>query len=807
MIPDKNTEEMTENRECVRISVRALVEFLLRSGDIDDRIGGALEKDAMQLGSRLHRKIQRRMGAGYSAEEALSCTLPCADFMLRVEGRADGIIREKEKKYTIDEIKGVMRSLERISESVPVHLAQAKCYAYMFALRESLDEIGVQMTYVSLQTEEVKYFRYSFSFEELESWFLELVDEYRKWAVFQRDWRKIRQASIHETTFPFPYREGQKELAGQVYRSIAREKILFIQAPTGTGKTLSTLFPAVKAMGEGLGERIFYLTARTITRLAALEAFDQLCGRGLKCKRVILTAKEKICKCESVECNPVSCPYAKGHYDRINDAVYRMITTQDCFTREVISEAADRYMVCPFELSLDLSLWMDAVIGDYNYAFHPRSRLKRFFGEGVSGDYLFLIDEAHNLADRGRDMFSAALYKEDFLALKKEVKTSFPGLAKALEKANRAMLALKRECETWKVLDETGTLPAALINLYAVMEELLQVRPDAQEEDRRRVPPLDHELRKKVLEMYFEVSTFLDTLDRLDEHYMTYSEQLEGGRFMVCLFNVNPAANLQEVMDKARSCILFSATLLPIDYYREVLSTRTDNYAVYARTVFSPDQLRVMIGTDTSSRFVRRSPALYRTLAAYIIQTVNAHAGNYMVFFPSYKMLSQVEEILLQETSGSKVEILSQHSGMREEEREDFLLQFSEERKGSLVGLCVMGSIFGEGIDLKRDRLIGAIVIGPGLPMVCTRQEILRMYYEKNGRDGFYFAYQCPGMSRVLQAAGRVIRTEEDRGIVLLLDERFTEGRYQKMFPREWQEVGYVTLPQVTGRLQAFWEE
>ena len=483
--------EEKSQQDTVRISVRSLVEFLLRSGDIDQTAGMMADPDTMQMGSRLHRKLQRAGGPDYQAEVALSVQVPCNDFMIVVEGRAHSVIvkdspsGEEPADVIIDEIKGVLRSVQTIDEPVPVHLAQAKCYAAIYAAQHALPRITVRMTYANLETEEVRRFSFVYEEDELKQWFDGLLEEYKKWARFSHKWHETRQASIKETVFPFPYREGQYDLAASVYRTIYHGKKLFIQAPTGTGKTLAVLFPAVKAMGEGMGDKLFYLTARTIGRTVAEEAFEQLRGRGLSCKSVTLTAKEKICRCETPECTPDSCPYAKGHYDRINDALYELITTLDSFNRITLEQAADTYQVCPFELSLDLTLFADAVIGDYNYVFHPRSRLKRFFGEGVKGDYLFLIDEAHNLVDRGRDMFSARLDREDFLKLVRVLKERYPGcgnarkakslkteeeqaaagVVRSLRRCSAAMLALEKECETYRVLEDPGPLPVLLLLL------------------------------------------------------------------------------------------------------------------------------------------------------------------------------------------------------------------------------------------------------------------------------------------------------------------------------------------------------
>ena len=393
----------------VRISVRSLVEFILRSGDIDNRIAAA-DKDAMQLGSKIHRKIQRRMGADYRAEVPLRYEIVCQGCRMLLEGRADGII-ETEKGVIIDEIKGVFKELKFLEGPAEVHLAQARCYAYIYASQNGLSEIGVQMTYCNMETEEIRRFQSAYSFEELKGWFEELVGKYEKWARYQVQWREKRNASIKGVEFPFSYREGQKDLVVAVYRTILRKKKLFIQAPTGVGKTIATLFPAVKAVGEGLGEKIFYLTAKTITRTVAWQAFDQLREQALRMKVIVLTAKEKICFCEETNCNPDYCPYAKGHYDRVNDAVYELLVSSDEMSRELLENQARKRRVCPHEMSLDVSTWVDAVVCDYNYVFDPNAHLRRFFGEGVKGEYLFLIDEAHNLVERGREMYSAQIYK------------------------------------------------------------------------------------------------------------------------------------------------------------------------------------------------------------------------------------------------------------------------------------------------------------------------------------------------------------------------------------------------------------
>ena len=377
-------------QQVIRISVRDLVEFLERSGDLDSRSGRAGDAKIMQAGSRLHRKIQGRMGSGYQAEVPLKYRKEWDRFTVQVEGRADGIW-EEDQLITIDEIKGTYREVDRMTEPVRVHLAQARCYAFIYGEQNGLERIGVRMVYANLETEEVRYFTENWEWQPLRSWFEDLMERYRRWLEFQADWKEKRDSSLKKLVFPYPYREGQRELAAGVYRSILRKKRLFIQAPTGVGKTLSALFPSLKAVGEGLGDKIFYLTARTITRTVASDTLDLFREQDMKVKSLVLTAKEKLCVCQEVQCDPDHCPRAKGHFDRINDAVYDLWTKgPDSCTREVILAQAEKYQVCPFELSLDLSLWMDVIICDYNYVFDLNVYLKRFFGEGVKGEYLFL---------------------------------------------------------------------------------------------------------------------------------------------------------------------------------------------------------------------------------------------------------------------------------------------------------------------------------------------------------------------------------------------------------------------------------
>lgn len=775
----------------IRISVRSLVEFILREGDIDNRVSGSMEKDAMLLGGKIHRKIQSRMGTNYTAEVPLKIQMPCDGFVLQIEGRADGVLKD-DGKVLIDEIKGILRSLEHLEAPVPVHLAQAKCYAYIYAVQNSLKCIDVQMTYCQMETEEIRRFCQEFEFQELQTWFQDLVTQYEKWAKFEIEWRNVRNDSIRQIEFPFPYREGQRDLVVSVYRTILRKKKLFIQAPTGVGKTMATVFPAVRAVGEGLGEKIFYLTAKTIMRTVAEQAFSLLKEKGLLYKTITLTAKEKICFCEEAECNPDACPYAKGHFDRVNDAVFDLITHSGDWSREVLEEQAKKHMVCPFEMSLDVSNWADAVICGYNYAFDPQAHLKRFFSESGKGEYLFLIDEAHNLVERGREMYSASLYKEDLLEVRKLVKAEDPKLAKGLSECNQQFLELKRECEHYQILKSVSHIALKLMNVLSKLEDYLEECKDA-------------EKKKRVLDFYFAVRSFLNVHDIMDENYVIFSEMMEDGRFQIKLFCVNPAVNLQNYLEQGNSTIFFSATLLPVHYYKKLLSVEKDDYAVYAHSSFPQENKFLFIGTDVSTRYTRRGESTYQRFARYIAVMAEQKKGNYMAFFPSYRFLEEVHTCFL-ECVDHEVDSICQVSYMDEEQREEFLEEFEQEREKSLVAFCVMGGIFSEGIDLTDDKLIGAVIAGTGLPQVCTEREILKQYFNAADMDGFDYAYLYPGMNKVLQSAGRVIRTESDRGVILLLDDRFRAMRYREVFPREWQQYQLGSVKNLEQEIRTFWE-
>ena len=846
---EKIKEKEENNRREIKISVRDLVEFVMRSGDIDTSSGGAREVEAMKKGTKLHQKIQKSMASNYMAEfqlkEETDVDRDDVKFTIAIEGRADGVIlpdranaynksyvdipkdnyidrvtederidllgeldassnetyiggnpyRIEDKQHIIiHEIKGVLRDISGITEPVSYHRAQAMCYAYIYAKQNNEDIISIRVSYYNLESEQSKHFGERFTYEYLKQWFEALMEEYTKWGYYKAKWEERRNKSIKGLEFPFEYRKGQRDLVAGVYRTIIRNKKLYLEAPTGVGKTISTVFPAVKAMGEEQVEKIFYLTAKTITRTAAENAFRIIKDTGTDLKYVTITAKEKICVLDKVNCNPIDCPRAKGHFDRVNDAVFDLINNENDITRDVINDYADKYNVCPFEMCLDVSLWTDAVICDYNYVFDPNVYLRRFLEGDVKHDYVFLIDEAHNLVERACSMYSAIMSKEDIMEVKRLVPVYSKKLIKALEACNKEMLRFKRNCDECDVFEDLGDAGGLVVNLMRAITQM--------DEFSREHP--NFEYKDTLLDLYFNMRHFVNIYELIDDDYLIYTYFGDDNSFKIQLRCMNPSRNLSYQLKKGKSAIFFSATLLPIKYYMNQLSAKEDDYAVYAPSTFDKAKRNIMIARDVSTKYTRRNDGEFAKIARYIEIFISGKVGNYMVFFPSYSFMEKVYDKLDENIANM---VVMQDSNMTEIEREEYLDRFEENASETKVGFCVLGGIFSEGIDLKSDRLIGAVIVGTGLPMVCTEREIYRGYYDKVNNCGFEYAYLYTGMNKVLQAAGRVIRTSSDVGQILLLDERLLTRQYQNIFPREWFPYEVVDIGSVSECVGKFWKK
>ncbi|WP_314067733.1 ATP-dependent DNA helicase [uncultured Vagococcus sp.] len=775
-----------------QLSVRRLVEFIMRKGSIDSRITSL--DNAMAEGTRLHTKIQKAMGPDYQKEVTLSIKVPLAERELVIDGRADGIIRDG-NGVTIDEIKTSEREFEDVSqEQLDLYWYQAMCYGYMVAHEEELSEIQVQLTYMQSVSEEITRQKRTHTFAELEAFFQELISRYEVWLIFQDNWTTIRNSSIQKLTFPYgDYRKGQRELAVATYKTILSEKKLYTEAPTGTGKTISTLFPAVKSIGEGKTEKIFYLTAKTITRQVAEDAVEGMKRKGLKLKSVTLTAKDKICFLDERICTPEHCPFANGYYDRLNEGLFDLLEHEDQLTREVIEAYARKHTLCPFELSLDISLWCDTIICDYNYLFDPIVYLRRFF-QAEKEDYVFLVDETHNLVNRGKEMFSASLSRNQFAAVKKILPTEDKLLRRRLTRVMKELKQFGDACEDRDFMKQSEPVDSLFHHLYQLNEAVKEWLPQH----------LNGQGEKEVLGLYFEVINYLKISELYDERYMTYVSCKDKDVYIkqLCL---DPSYLLGQTLAKGKASVLFSASLSPLFYYSDVLGGGEEGLTYQLPSPFDPYNQLLVVADYLQTTYREREkniPDLIESIASM----VKGKTGNYMVFFPSYAYLDQV----LYGFSEAHPEILTmtQTGQMSEEEREAFLNQFVPEPSSSLVAFCVLGGIFSEGIDLKGDRLSGVAIVGVGLPQVNLEQELLKGYYDQQNGDGFQYAYQIPGMNKVLQAAGRVIRDSHDIGVVLLLDQRFNTQRYKRYFPPHWQHGQIAhTLGQLDQQIQAFWQE
>ena len=778
--------ELKNNK--MKISVRQLVEFLFRKGDIHTGEGTVQSEKNMEAGSRIHRKIQKSMPVSYQAEVTMKKSIKRADYEILLEGRADGI--DKRVDFVlIDEIKGTYRSLDGLKEPDFLHKAQAMCYGYMYLQDFNYTKVTIQVTYCQLETEEIKRFQETWTKEDLDDWFQDTVEQLSLFTDLIYRFRQEGITSAAGLSFPFTYRKGQKEMAGAVYYAIREKKKLFVQAPTGVGKTMSTLFPAIKSLGEEKASRIFYLTAKTITRTVAEDSVKLLQRNGLNMRFVTITAKDKLCVCEKRDCNPDVCPRAKGHYDRVNQAIYEMMSSETRIDRDMILEYAERFQVCPYEFCLDASSFADIIICDYNYAFDPTVRLKRYF-QGGKGDYIFLIDESHNLVERAREMYSATLYKKDFLTCRKFMADLDKKVASRLTNTNQKMLDLKKEAAGFTLFEEVDSLYLSLVRLKTELDRFWEE---------------NHHLGEKeqLLDLYFQVCQFISVYENLDHCYKIYGD-MGAEDFYVKLYCIQPCVNLEACLAQAVSTIFFSATILPVEYYKQVLCGNKEEYAVYIPSPFEERKRALLIGEDVSSLYNRRGYQEYYKIYLHIISVITARRGNYIVFFPSYQFMEQVLDILFEEGYPYDYELLIQDTSMMEKEKEEFLKKFEE---GPVLACCVLGGVFSEGIDLTGDRLIGTIMVGTGLPQVSSERNLLKQYYEEAGEDGFAFAYLYPGMNKILQAAGRVIRSTEDEGIILLLDDRFLKPYYQAMFPREWTSYQVVNRYNSKKAIIDFWKE
>lgn len=779
------------------ISVRGLVEFVYRYGDLDLRFQG---KSKMAEGIKVHQKIQKSQGVDYKAEVHMQTNVILEDdgIELLINGRADGVLKT-ETGYIIDEIKGTSQFVEDIEiETYPVHWAQAKIYGAIFCTDQGLDEVTIQLTYAHFESGNIHRLREVYRRTALQSFLEETVERYKVWLIFKRDWQLKRRESLTGMHFPYErYRKGQRHLAISIYNTVREGGTLYAEAPTGIGKTMSTLFPTLKAMAQGYTERIFYLSAKTITKVVAEDALSRIrlsLETPVHLKYITLTAKDKICLNQKVTCYPEKCAYAKGYYDKSLDAIWDIINHEDAFVKETLVAYAEKYQLCPYEFSLDVALFSDVVICDYNYAFDPRVYLRRFF-EMPSESYVLLVDEAHNLVDRARMMFSVELSKDKFYDLKKRLLVQDKVLSKALEGINKMFLDVRKKCDEKGVyvsVDAEASIFEHIKKRALIFEKWLSENHQAEYYD-------------DVLECYFDMLGYLRIAELYDEGFVFYITEGNTTHTTFKLFCINPANQLKRFIAASVATVFFSATLSPMNYYAMLLSGETSPKGLMLTTPFDSKKCKTLYAVDVSVKYKDRDDAALKIIH-YIHAMAKAKVGNYMVFFPSHTYMHQVLT-LFENFYYGKYDIIKQKRTLNENEKVEFLEAFSLGAVDkSRIGFTVLGGHFSEGIDLKGDLLIGVMVIGVGLPMINFENDLIKHHFDYEQNSGFEFAYQYPGLNKVMQSAGRVIRDDEDRGVVILVDQRYQQNYYRSILPKLWGKET-TTIDSIEHQLVDFWEE
>ncbi len=731
----------------IRKGVKEVVSYVYQQGDLNLEY---FQANRAKYGTEAHQVIQEQ----YLDEECevyIEHVLAVDEHEIQLSGRMD-LLLERDGNYIVGEIKSTTRRLESIEENDrPAHYAQAKMYAYLLLCQhQEWKEITVRLIYCDIEGISQRHFDQVYTKEELEPFAYETVRIYLEWYFILLQSMELKLKTAKTLQFPFgDFRSYQRELSASVYQCVKQKKRLLLRAPTGIGKTMGTIFPSIKALTKH-EQKIFYFTAKTIGRQVAEKAFDTCLANGWHAKITTITAKEKICLMDEVKCDPSYCPYAKGYFDRINEATKDLFQSEQLFNRERIVTYAKKHQVCPFEYSLAMASISDGVIGDYNYMFDPRAYLRRFFDE--PSPHIALIDEAHNLYDRACEMYSTSLSKSPIQELKRLFKDRHKPLAKALGSLNLKFIEYRHELEEASVYDlfkdevEKSFLTKVQV-LLDVLEKYLYKHPET-------------EYKPQLMNLYFDLHHFLRISDFYNESFRVRYERF-GIEVKVSLVCLNPSLYLSERMERVQSSILFSATLHPLTYYHTVLLNNEECEQIFLPSPFEREHLELYVHHGISTKYKQRENSIAHLIST-IYQVTKKCQGNYLVFFPSYQYLDMVYQAY-QELVGDHQILLKQEREMNEEQRETFLDSFQTDTKHTLVAFAVLGGVFSEGIDLIGERLIGSIIVGVGLPQINPLTEQRRIYFEEKFAKGYLYAYIYPGFNKVMQAVGRVIRTESDQ--------------------------------------------
>lgn len=791
----------------LEMSVRELCERAHKSGNLDARN----PRRSLSVGARLPETdpfAEDWRIEGEHTEVLLCNTTTFRGIAVTVQGVADKVIRCG-KDFVVEEIKIAQNGRYPQGRDA---FSRLRCYAYFLAAAQQLTFVTLRTRVVYKDGRDDEIIDKRMDKAELYSFYQGLLE--RVWSFVQ--WEILRRTelipSVEGIAFPYKMpREGQTELAQATFRAIRKGRRLVAHAPTGIGKTMSTLYPSVKALGSGFCERIFYLTAKQNVRREAYAAAGKLFECGARIRTIILYAKEQMCLrdggckegCASA-CNPISCPYARGYYDRCDGAILELLSRQNGFPRSILQDVARAHRICPYELSLDLSEQCEIIICDYNYVFDPAVSLRRYFDEnGERGKYVFLIDEAHNLPDRVRDMFSCRLDATNFERVYARVNADAdPRLEVLLGGFVMTLHRLSSLCRENAKKTEDGTK-----NGYYLSREPLRKFWEEAEKFKQGIEGFlrsfpDHSLALPLQELLSDVKKYLLLGCYYDERFLTYVQLLRG-KITTEIYCLDPSGVIGTSLGRAVSSVLFSATLTPLDYFSDLCGCGKSADMLQLLSPYDPKNLclTVMPSIDTSMEERAKS---YKRVATMIAAAVSAKPGNYIVYFPSYDYMQHVQERFAQKYPS--VSCILQKRSMNPHERDAFLDFFKNDEGKLRIAFCVLGGGFSEGVDLPGDRLIGVIVVGVGMPGISNERNFLRDYFENKCERGFDYAYTYPGMNRVLQAAGRVIRSETDRGIVVLIDRRYATEPYMRLFPPHWEDVVAAgDAGSLAARVERFW--
>ena len=773
-------------KKILELSVHELVDFLLRTGDIDNRI---YNSSTMQEGTLIHALYQSRQSANYLSEYYLSETFNVDDFEITLEGRADGII-DLGNSAVIDEIKSTVVPLEEYYESQKEwHLGQAKCYALMYAHQRGYDSVSIKLTYIHQidKSTLVKTFDYLTSELErdIDNLLIEYIDFFK--IIFAKKIKRNESAKTLE--FPFSnFRDGQKELAKYTYGIAKKGGILFVEAPTGIGKTISTLFPSVKSFASSDNDKIFYLTAKNSGKDMAFNAAKLLLSNGLKASAIEILAKDKVCFCPGKACNPDECPYAKDYYTKIRKIIKDSIINRNLFSTEDIIAIAKHNAVCPFELSLDLSLYNDIIVCDYNYFFDPIVYLKRFFDSDAS-NVLILVDEAHNLVPRARSMYSASF---DSFTYKKVKHSLIHFEHKKFKNAQKRMTKFFNQFNDFPI-GETKIEMLSRSDLKGI-ENYLVACSDINKNHHSVVSD-------ELTDFYLELNKFYKLIELYDESFALFVSKKNEKDCRINLFCIDPSEHIKRTVDQVKGKIFFSATLSPSEYYIDVIGRYNFNPMLVLPSPFKKENLKLLVAPKVSTRYKNRQQTA-PLVANYIKEFISHKVGNYFIYVPSYEYLN----LILPYLASDDFELIVQEKDMNEDEKEQFLSCFVDSPKKTMLGIAVLGGAFSEGIDLEGERISGVVVVGVGLPQLCFERNLIKDYYDKTKKKGYEYAYISPGINKVMQALGRVIRSEKDRGIALLIDDRYLTEEYHDLFKTTYSHYEVVTsIDDIKEQVENFW--